>query len=114
MVRPPTARSVSATWDAVDSAGVAAHEIQVERVVAFVDAGGVRSQGDLLVGRNQAHHQLLAQPARGLGADLIGEATGRDVISQPAGCRASPRVGHCVAAAMSASCTASSQPPKSR
>ena len=61
---------------------VAAHEEQVERVVALGRPPVLRGQSDLLVGRHQADHQLLAVAASGLGADLIGDAP-RGHLDQP-------------------------------
>ena len=61
---------------------MAAHEQQVQRVVALRRAVGVGGERDLLVGRNQADDQRLAVAARGLGAHLIGDAPGRD-LDQP-------------------------------
>ena len=61
---------------------MAAHEIERQRVVALVRAG-VRCQRNLLVGGHQADHQLLPQPLRRVGADLVGESPGRDA-QQPA------------------------------
>ena len=61
---------------------MATEEIQVQRVVMLV--GGAGSEGDLLVGRNQADDELLAQPARRVGANLIGQAPRRDRDQPPA------------------------------
>ena len=58
---------------------VAAHEQQVEAVVVAGRAGLVGGERDLLVGRHQADHELLAVAARGLGADVIGDPPRRDV-----------------------------------
>ena len=59
------------------TAPVAAHEVEIERFVALVHAGSVGGERDLLVGGNQADHQLLAQPPRRVRPDLIGEAPRR-------------------------------------
>ena len=74
----------------------------------------VGGQRNLLVGRNEADDQLLAKSPCGIRADLIGEPARRDA-QQPAARVVGPALaGHWVAAAMSASWTASSQPAKSR
>ena len=79
VVRPPTARSVSAIADAGVSAGWQRHEQQVERVVALGRAVGVGGERDLLVRRDQADDQLLAMAAGGVGPHLVGDAAGGDV-----------------------------------
>ena len=92
VVRPPTARSVSAIADAGDSAGwqhMNSRSSVSSRSVALVAVGGQR---DLLVGGHQADDQLLALAAGGLGAHLIGDAARRRPGSaRRAGCRACPR-----------------------
>jgi hypothetical protein len=59
-----------------------AHEVQIQRLIAFVDAGRVSGQRDLLVNRNQTDDKLLAQPSCRIGTDLIGE-TARGNGDQP-------------------------------
>ena len=81
VVRPPTARSVSAIADGRGERGVTAHEEQVERVVVL-HRGLVRGEGELLLGRDQADHQRLALTAGGVRADLVGEPPRRD-LDQP-------------------------------
>ena len=83
VVRPPTRASVSAIADAGDSAGWQRHEQQVERVVPLRGAVRVGRQGDLLLGRHQADDQRLAVAAGRLGANVIGDAPGRD-LDEPA------------------------------
>ena len=56
---------------------MAAHEVEIERFIPLVDAGGIGGQCDLLVGGNQADHQLLTESPGGVGPDLIGESARR-------------------------------------
>jgi len=54
--------------------GVAAEEQQRERVVLLLGEPRVRGRRDRLVGRNARRGRVLAPPARGLAAQLVGQA----------------------------------------
>ena len=56
---------------------MAAHEVEIERFIPLVHAGRVGGQCDLLVGGNQADHQVLTESPRGVRPDLIGEPARR-------------------------------------
>ena len=62
---------------------MAAHEQEVEGVVPLGRVFIVRGEGDLLLRGHQADHYRLPVAARGLGADMIGDASRRD-LDQPA------------------------------
>ena len=127
VVSPPTARSVSAIADAGDERRMTAHEQQDQRVVLIgdrrraapsVDARSANCSAEARPGSSDG--ELLrdngfAPPARQLAADVIGHAPRAPPGSASrADCPARPSRGHCAAAAMSASCTASSDAAKSR
>ena len=107
VVRPPTARRVSAICEAGDSAGW--QHMNSRMSVSSGPAGAVSAAG-------ASHcpgsvHRATVSSRRWRACSLrsrsvsLREAT---VISQPRGLSGTPSAGHCVAAASSASCTASS------
>ena len=76
VVRPPTARSVSASCDAAESDGWQ----QRKSSVSVSSSSGMRSSGPgrvERVGREQSGRSRLAPLAREVGAELIGHASGR-------------------------------------
>ena len=83
VVRPPTARSVSAIADERRQRRVAAHEQQDQRVVLVQRGRFVGGRRQLLIRWRLHHDDCLAAAARQLGADVIGHPPRRDV-DQPA------------------------------
>ena len=106
VVRPPTARRVSGIADAGREHRMAAQEQQQQRIVLVGTARRARPAP-------RAADQLLAVAAGLIRTPDVGQPPGGDGRSaSPAGCPGTPR-GHWVAAASSASCTASSASAKS-
>ena len=116
VVRPPTARSVSAIADGGVSAGWQHMKSRIERVVLIRAARPRRRRrrGRLLGPAASRRDRLSRRRRASLAAHVIGHAPDGDVDrASRADCRARPPRGHCVAAAISASCTASSAAAKS-
>ena len=114
VVRPPTARSVSAIADGRRERRMAAHEQQDERVVLRRRPSAVGRRRRPCSSAGVSHDDdRFAPPARELAAQLIGHAPRGD-LDQPA----ARIVGHALARPLqrrreSASCTASSAAAKS-
>ena len=108
VVSPPTARRVSATWETGVSAGWQQSSSKVRVSSASLSGTGSGSGGSraaAISSRRRRAASLRHSSVRRRSAT---------VISQPRGLSGTPCSGHCSAAASSASCTASSQPEKSR
>ena len=108
VVRPPTARSVSATWEGGGQRRVAAQEQQGQRVVVRpgrrpVAGGGVVGGSSAATVTSRRRRALLAAPLVDQPRERDGDQPGR------AGCPGRPAPATAAAAASSASCTASSQ-----
>ncbi len=74
----------------------------------------IRREGDLQLRRDETDHDRLAATAGRLGADVVGDPPRGDLVEPGARLVGQPSRGHCVAAAIRASCTASSEALKSR
>ena len=105
VVRPPTARSVSAICDGVESAGWQHRKSRAsESSAASPPAGATRSA----TGVRAASTSSRRRRACSLRISSVSRRVAT-VTSQARGCSGTPSAGHCAAAAISASCTASSQ-----
>ena len=107
VVRPPTARRVSAIWEAGDSAG---WQHMNSRMSVSSDSAAGRSAAGASHCSGSVH-RATASSRRWRACSLRSRSVSRraaTVISQPRGLSGTPSRGHCVAAASSASCTASS------
>ena len=111
VVRPPTARSVSAICDAGDSAGwqhrKSSTSVSSDSVTGRSAAGASQEPGSAC--------RATVSSRRCLACSLRSRSVSRreaTVISHPRGLSGVPSAGHCSAAASSASCTASSAAAK--
>src|SRR5262245_46165030 len=77
VVRPPTARSVSAIWDGGVSAGWRQRKRRVSLVV-FDHARAVRRKGDELLAWRESRGHVRATSPGLIASELIGQAPGRD------------------------------------